>query len=247
MKKLKPFDKKHTGSSFKLTPAEPLELLKSKKHPNEEPHHRKAFLAYMTYRDRELPENECIAETAKLCRVADSTIKKWKSEFGWDDRYNDQVADILLLVAASYQPELRKNAHAIIASLRATRIDIELKTKQYFMQLEEYKEKEKEYLEQPSGLKKKIKMPALPKPPFEVNSLGGLSEYTKILKVFIGDDESKDGPDLKKFSTDEIRKMISIGDVQNLQIIQNQGHDNSSQSFPEDEDDDPIDVQATSS
>lgn len=219
MPKVKPYVKTYTASSSRLKPSEPLELLKSKKYPDEEEFHRKAFLAYMTYRDRELPENECVKETANICKMAESTIKSWKSKFGWEDRYDEHISNILLLVAASYQPELRKHAHSIIASLHATRIDIDLKTQQYFMELETYKSELEEYKAQPSGAKKKSAMPKLPKPPFEVSSLGGLAEYTKILKLFIGDDNGESGPDLKKWSEEELRKLVSIGNVENLQIV----------------------------
>lgn len=240
MKKLKPFKKSKQTSSSKSVPMDPLELLKSRKYPDEEEHHLRAFNIYMNGMDREIDEKDCIAEIAEICRVAESTVKGWKAKFGWADRYSEYHSHVMILVAAAHQPELRKNAHAVIASLRATRIDIELRTQQYYQELEEWKVLNDAYLNQPEGAKKKAKKPKLPIPPFKVNSLSDISEYTKMLKTFLGDDDSGKGPNMETFSEDDLRKIIK---VDKMQIIQNQGHNKDHQNLL---DDDVIDVQATS-
>jgi len=241
MNKTKLFKKSTPKHNKAMKASDPLELLKNKRYPDEKEYQRKAFLMYMAQRDRELDENECLEKTATLCRVAVSTIKGWKREFGWDDRYSEHVSNIMLLVAASYQPELRKQGHAIMASLTATRIDIELRTEKYFIELEEYQVAKKEYMALPDGDKKKKKMPELPIPPFGAEGLAGLVKYTEVLKMFTGDDKGIEGPDMSKFTEDELRKImkkdtVKIENVENLQINQSQEQ---ADSPP---DDHPIDV-----
>jgi len=210
-KKLKPFERKDgLPPQKKKKFTEPTEIIKIDEFPNEQIYHRKALLIWMQLRDREKSSSDACEETAELVGKTPSTIKGWCSKYKWNDRYDKDIANVFLLAAAARQPEIRKQANSILSALITARIDLDLRTEQYYYELKKWKKQMEIYSAMSEDDQLEASIPERPKSVFEIRDLGDLNKYQDILDKFIGEKEKDEKPDVTTLTIRELKAIVQM-------------------------------------